>query len=58
MKQNKEILNLVKPWVRLILGVIYDLKYTTTVDDWSTKKSYIEVDRHIEELEKSINKET
>ncbi len=51
---SKEFFETTKPWIRLIIGLIYDLKYTTTVDDWSTKQSYMEADKHMVELEKSM----
>ncbi len=40
-----------RPWIRLILGVIYDLKYADTVDDWSIKAAYVMADTHLTELE-------
>lgn len=40
-----------RPWIRLILGVIIDLRYRTEVDDWSIKQSYILADEHLTEFE-------
>ncbi len=40
-----------RPWIRLILGVVFDLRYRTEVDDWSIKQSYVLADEHLTEFE-------
>ncbi len=48
---NEKEYRIVRPWIRLILGVIFDLRYRITVDDWSTKQCYYLADEHLTEFE-------